>query len=71
MGNTGQCYDFNGDQYLGWTPVAYFTKAVNPRLAKRLFKTNGRSANRGLTALVYHAYLDIFIYVCTNTPYCM
>ena len=32
--------------------VASFTKEVNPRLAKRPLKTNGRLANRGLTALV-------------------
>ena len=32
--------------------VAYFTKEVNPRLAKRPLKTNGRLANHGLTSLV-------------------
>ena len=36
-------------------PVASFTKEVNPRLAKRLLKTNGRLANRGLTSLVKEA----------------
>ena len=35
--------------------VASFTKEVNPRLAKRPLKTNGRSANRGLTSLVKEA----------------
>ena len=34
------------------TPVASFTKEVNPRLAKRPLKTNGRLANRGLTSFV-------------------
>ena len=33
-------------------PVASFTKEVNPRLAKRPLKTNGRLANRELTSLV-------------------
>ena len=37
------------------TPVASFTKVVNPRLAKRPLKTNGRLANRGLTTLVKEA----------------
>ena len=36
---------FTGNTY----PVAYFTKEVKPRLAKRPLKTNGRLANRGLT----------------------
>ena len=35
--------------------VASFTKEVNPRLAKRPLKTNGRLANRGLTSLVKEA----------------
>ena len=34
------------------TTVGSFTKEVNPRLAKRPLKTNGRLANRGLTSLV-------------------
>ena len=37
----------------GWFgPVASFTKEVNPRLAKRPLKTNGRLAHLGLTSLV-------------------
>ena len=32
--------------------MASFTKEVNPRLAKRPLKTNGRLANRRLTSLV-------------------
>ena len=36
-------------------PVASFTKEVNPRLAKRPLKTNGRLANLGLTSLVKEA----------------
>ena len=32
--------------------VASFTEEVNPRLAKRPLKTNGRLANLGLTSLV-------------------
>ena len=39
------------------TFVAYFTKEVNPRLAKRPLKTNGR-LNRGLTSLVKEATDD-------------
>ena len=35
--------------------VASFTKEVNPRLAKRPLKTNGRLANRGSTSLVKEA----------------
>ena len=35
-----------------FTPVASFTKEVNPRLAKRPLKINGRLANRVLTSLV-------------------
>ena len=34
------------------SPVASFTKEVNPRLAKRPLVFNGRLANRGLTFLV-------------------
>ena len=37
------------------TTVASFTKEVNPRLAKRPLKINGRLANRGLTLLVREA----------------
>ena len=40
--------------------VAYFTKEVNPRLAKRPLVFNGRLANRGLTSLVKEAT------VCTS-----
>ena len=36
-------------------PVASFTKEVNPRLAKRPLKINGRLANRGLTSIVKEA----------------
>ena len=35
--------------------VASFTKEVNPRLAKRPLKTNGRLANLELTSLVNEA----------------
>ena len=35
--------------------VASFTKEVNPRLAKRPLKTNGRFANLKLTSLVKEA----------------
>ena len=38
-----------------FTPVASFTKEVNPRLAKRPLKTNGRLANPELTSLVKEA----------------
>ena len=37
------------------TSVASFTQEVNPRLAKRPLKTNGRLANLGLTSLVKEA----------------
>ena len=37
------------------SPVAPFTKDVNPRLAKRPLVFNGRLANRGLTSLVKEA----------------
>ena len=43
---------FSWDILASATTVAYFTIAVNRRLTKRPFKTNGRLANRGLTALV-------------------
>ena len=36
-------------------PMASFTNAVNPRLAKRPLIFNGRLANRGLTSLVKEA----------------
>ena len=36
-------------------PVAYFSKEVNPRLAKRPLVFNGRLAKRGLTSLVKEA----------------
>ena len=42
-------------QYCVWTPVAYFTKEVNSRLAKRPLVFNGHLANRGLTSLVKEA----------------
>ena len=45
---------------LGDTPVASFTKEVNPRLAKRPLKTNGRLANRGLTSLVKEATGEVY-----------
>ena len=38
-----------------WRTVTSFTKEVNPQLAKRPLKTNGRLANRGLTNLVKEA----------------
>ena len=42
--------------YLSMTQsVAYFTKEVNQRLAKRPLETNGRLANRWLTSLVKEA----------------
>ena len=46
--------------------VASFTKDVNPRLAKRPLKTNGRLAIRGLTSLVKevtagsHSYKQLY-----------
>ena len=39
----------------GLPPVASFTKEVNPRLAKRPLKINGRLANHRLTSLVKEA----------------
>ena len=38
-----------------WQTVASFTKEVNPRLAKRPLKINGRLANHELTSLVKEA----------------
>ena len=37
------------------TPVVSFTNKVNPRLAKRPLKTNGRLANLELSSLVKEA----------------
>ena len=47
--------------------MAFFTKEVNPRLAKRPLVFNGRLANRGLTSLVEEAvkftsYFQLFEY---------
>ena len=42
--------------------MASFTKEVNPRLAKRPLKTNGRLANRGLTSLVKEATAGVHSY---------
>ena len=44
-----------GDHVLHRLPVAAFTKEVDPRLAKRPLKTNGRLANHGLISLVKEA----------------
>ena len=41
-------------------PVASFTKEVNPQLAKRPLKTNGRLANLELTSLVKEATEGLF-----------
>ena len=54
------CEPFQAYMYLDkvpylYMPVAYFTKEVNPRLAKRPLVLNGRLAYRGLTALVKEA----------------
>ena len=52
--------------------VASFTKEVNPRLAKRPLKTNGRLANLELTSLLKEAtaagwqppdFFDIFGFI--------
>ena len=43
------------DQSRTLTTVAFFTEEVNPRLAKRPLKTNGRLANRWSTSLVKEA----------------
>ena len=40
---------------LDWLPVASFTEEVNPQLAKRPLKNDGRLANCGLTSLVKEA----------------
>ena len=45
--------------------VASFTKEVNPRLAKRPLKTNGRLANCGLTFLAKEATGGLDITVCS------
>ena len=49
-------------------PVASFTKDVNPRLAKRPLKTNGRLANHGLTSLVKEATGGKSVYSRTIRP---
>ena len=61
------------------TPVAYFTKEANPRLAKRPLKTNGRLANRLSTRplepiwisldkwinnFILHIIMDVITYQC-------
>ena len=51
----GKCTYIQKPIKSAWTPVASFTKEVNPRLAKCPLKTNGRLANRGLTSLVKEA----------------
>ena len=51
--------------------VASFTKGVNPRLAKRPLKTNGRLANRGLTSLVkkdHRRSCEFLKYISPDTP---
>ena len=40
-----------------------FTKEVNPQLAKRPLKTNGRLANRELTSLVKEARVSDSLFV--------
>ena len=45
-----------------WIPVASLTDGVNPRLAKRPLKTNGRLANLELTSLVKEA-TGVFCFV--------
>ena len=49
------------------TPVAYFTKEVNSRLAKRPLVYIGRLANRGLTSLVKEA-TDISLFSLLYAP---
>ena len=56
-------------------PVASFTKEVNPRLAKRPLKTNGRLGNHKLTSLVKEATVVCFaemlkrkLQILLNTP---
>ena len=43
------------DIQMGYHTVAFFTKEVNPRLAKRPSKTNGRLGNCEFTSLVKEA----------------
>ena len=43
------------DIQMGYPTVAFFTKEVNPRLAKRPSKTNGRLGNCEFTSLVKEA----------------
>ena len=53
------------------TLVASFTEDVNPRLAKRTLKTNGRLANRWLTSLVKEAtdiYIYLYLFFCSEMP---
>ena len=60
--NTVHCN--SGLNGLQTTPAVFFTKEVNPRLAKRPLKTKGRLAYCGLTSLVKEAteqnYLPIY-----------
>ena len=46
---------WRGDYTIVHTLVAFFTKEVNPRLAKRPLVFNGRLVNRGLTFLIKEA----------------
>ena len=52
------------------TTVAYFTKEVNRRLAKRPLKTNGRLANRRLTSLVKEATVVSFDFAASDGELC-
>ena len=45
-------------QFNSLSPVASFTKEVNPRLAKHPLKTNGRLANLELPSLVKEATVN-------------
>ena len=58
-------------QMLFCTPVAFFTKEVNPWLAKCPLVFNGRLVNRGLTSLIKEATegfkLSLFCYVGEKT----
>ena len=47
--------------------MASFTKEVNPRLAKRPLKTNGRLANRGLTSLVKEATVAFGVFTMKSS----
>ena len=44
-----------------YTPVAYFTKKVNPNLAKLPLKSNGNSAKYGLTSKVEKSATDTYL----------